>query len=126
MFYLPFFCIRSIIWKSTLCHLSWNPYYPSCMSLFRSWNQCWNHSYRTCYSHHSLFPCWRAEGHVWSIGSFTRLTTTYMPFIGSQQPREDLQTAMYSNLDLDTKIEEEESPEDVEIDEEKVPLNEDA
>jgi hypothetical protein len=33
---------------------------------------------------------------------------------------------MYSNLDLDTKIEEEESPEDVEIDEEKVPLNEDA
>jgi hypothetical protein len=72
-------------------------------------------SYRTCYSHHSLFPCWRAEGHVWSIGSFTRLTTTYMPFIGSQQPREDLQTAMYSNLD-----------QDVEIDEEKVPLNADA
>jgi hypothetical protein len=38
-----------------------------------------------------------------------------MPFIGSQQPREDLQTAMYSNLD-----------QDVEIDEEKVPLNADA
>lgn len=49
--------------------------------------------------------------------------TTYMPFIGSQQPREDIQTAMYSNIDIDPEIEEEESHENAEIDEEKTPLN---
>jgi len=52
--------------------------------------------------------------------------TTYMPFIGSQQPREDLQTAMYSDLDFDTQIDEGESLEEAEIDEEKAPLNTDA
>jgi len=46
-----------------------------------------------------------------------------MPFIGSQQPREDIQTAMYSNIDIDPEIEEEESHENAEIDEEKTPLN---
>jgi len=48
--------------------------------------------------------------------------TTYMPFIKSQGPREDMHTAMYSNIDLDPRIEEEESHEE-ETDTEKDPLN---
>ena len=31
--------------------------------------------------------------------------TTYMPFIKTQRPREDMNEAMYSDLDLDPKIE---------------------
>lgn len=48
--------------------------------------------------------------------------TTYMPFIGSQVPREDMHCAMYSDLDLDPKVVEE-AHGDADVDEEKTPLS---
>lgn len=50
------------------------------------------------------------------------MATAYMPFIKSQKPREDIHVAMYSDLDLDPRIEHDDHHEEEETDPERAPI----
>lgn len=65
-------------------------------------------------------PC--AMSGVLAASLCSLLATSYMPFIKSQTPREDLHTALFASLDLDPEIEEEDHHGEVETDE-KIQLN---